>query len=128
MPSMFLDRMSMLRVFRNLVDNALKYGGESLSEITIGYRQEDNFHLISVSDNGRGFKDENGERIFALFGRQENSRGIEGTGLGLAIVREIVEKHQGWVWAESGKPSSGAHFYIALPKELDKGSAGEKST
>ncbi len=120
MPPMYLDRLSMLRVFRNLVDNALKYGGDSLSEIVIGYREEENYHVISVSDDGMGFNDADGEKIFALFGRQEKTRGIEGTGLGLAIVREIVEKHQGWVWGESGKPSSGAHFYLALPKQLEQ--------
>lgn len=124
MPSMFLDRMSMLRVFRNLVDNALKYGGDSLNKIVIAYREEDNYHLISVSDDGAGFNDADGEKIFEVFGRQEDTRGIEGTGLGLAIIREIVEKHQGWIWGESGKLFPGARFYIALPKDLGMNEVG----
>ena len=119
MPNMLMDRMSMLRVFRNLVDNATKYGGENMDEITIGYRDDGKYHLISVSDNGVGIKKEDCGKIFEEFSRSENARGTEGTGLGLAIVREIIERHRGKVWAACDPPS-GASFYISLPKELQK--------
>lgn len=119
MPQMVMDRISMLRVFRNLVDNAVKYGGEKLSEIAVGYRDEGEYHLISVSDDGVGIKKENFEKIFEEFSRCENAGRIEGTGLGLAIVREIVAKHRGRVWVECDPPA-GATFYISLPKEPEK--------
>lgn len=115
MPLMALDRLSMLRVFRNLVDNALKYGGKTLSRLAIGYQEGEEFHLISFTDDGVGIKEENFERIFELFGRNEEASGIEGSGLGLAIVREIVDKHRGRVWVES-PANGGTTFYIALPK------------
>lgn len=116
-PKIKADRMSILRVFRNLVDNALKYGGEQLSEIRIGYAQNDEFHILSVSDNGVGIKDGDCEKIFGLFQRNQTSRGVEGTGLGLAIVKEIAEKHQGKVWAEPGL-KNGATFYLYISKNL----------
>jgi len=116
MPLMSLDRISMLRAFRNLADNAVKYGGERLSEIVIGYHDDEEFHLISFSDDGVGIKEEDFEKIFELFERNETAYGIEGSGLGLAIVREIVEKHRGKVWVES-LPPGGTTFYLALPKE-----------
>jgi signal transduction histidine kinase len=116
MPQLSLDRISMLRVFRNLVDNALKYGGERLSAIAIGYRDDGQSHLISFSDDGVGIKEQDFERIFELFKRNEEARGIEGSGLGLAIVREIVAKHGGKVWVESA-PAGGTTFYLALPKD-----------
>ena len=116
-PEVRADGLSILRVFRNLVDNALKYGGEGLSEISIGYRQSDDFHIFLVSDNGVGLKSQDQERIFSAFQREETSRGVEGTGLGLAIVREIAEKHMGKVRVEPG-PARGTVFSVYISKHL----------
>jgi signal transduction histidine kinase len=111
------DKLSLLRVFRNLVDNALKYGGKDLSEIRIGYRESEGFHTFSISDNGVGIEGEDYEKIFALFHRDAKSKGVEGAGLGLAIVREIAEQHGGKVWIEPGQ-ERGTTFHISLPKDL----------
>jgi signal transduction histidine kinase len=92
--------LSILRVFRNFVDNALKYGGEGLSEISIGYQGNDDFHIFSVSDNGAGIRGGDYEGLFAAFRRDDTSKAVEGAGLGLAIVSEIAERHKGRVWAE----------------------------
>lgn len=116
-PLVKADRLSLLRVFRNLVDNALKYGGEQLSEIRIGYEESSDHHIFSVCDNGVGLKTENPEKLFGLFKRHETSRGIAGTGLGLAIVKEIVERHQGEVWAEPGS-EKGVSFFVTISKKL----------
>lgn len=116
-PEIRADRLGLLRVFRNLVDNALKYGGEELSKIEVGYRETDQFHVFSVTDDGVGIKGENSEKIFELFQRNETSRGIEGTGLGLAIVKEIAEQHRGKVWVESGA-EKGSTFYMSILKDL----------
>lgn len=116
-PMVRADRVSLLRVFRNLVDNALKYGGEQLSEICIGYEESSDFHVFSVGDNGVGVKTEEPEKLFALFQRHETSKGVDGTGLGLAIVKEIAEKHQGEVWAEP-RAQGGVDFFVTIAKEL----------
>lgn len=111
------DRLSIHRVFRNLVDNALKYGGERLSKIKIGYEENEEFHVFSVSDDGVGVTREGSEKIFGLFERDRTARGISGTGLGLAIVKEIAERHGGDVWVEPG-PERGTIFYISIAKQL----------
>jgi len=111
------DRLSMVRVFRNFIDNALKYGGDELSQIRIEYDQSGDCHIFSVSDDGVGVKDGDYERIFALFQRDESARAVEGAGLGLAIVKEIAERHKGSVWAEPGK-CKGTTFRIAVAKNL----------
>ena len=116
-PRVKADKISLLRVFRNLVDNALKYGGNELSEIRIEYQESGDFHVFSVSDNGVGIKSEDYESIFGLFQRNETSKGVAGTGLGLAIVKEIATKHQGRVWAEPNH-DKGATFSFSLSKTL----------
>ncbi len=111
------DRLSLMRVFRNLVDNALKYGDDQLSEIRLGYLDSNEFHTFSVRDNGVGVKREDCERIFGLFQRNCTSRGVEGSGLGLAIVKEAAERHHGKVWLES-EPGKGTTFYVSISKNL----------
>ena len=116
-PEIKADKLSMLRVFRNFVDNALKYGGEGLSEISIGYQANDDFHIFSVSDNGEGIRGGDYEGLFAAFRRNDTSKAMEGAGLGLAIVSEIAERHKGRVWAEPGK-DQGATFFVSVSKDL----------
>ncbi|NSW84709.1 MAG: PAS domain S-box protein [Syntrophobacteraceae bacterium] len=111
------DRLSILRAFRNLVDNSLKYGGERLSSIRIGYEESGDFHVFSVSDNGRGLREGDSEKIFRAFERTDTSGQVQGTGLGLAIVKEIAEQHGGRVWVEN-VAAGGAHFRISIARDL----------
>lgn len=111
------DRLYLLRVFRNLVDNALKYGGDQLSEIRLGYEETADLHVFSVHDNGVGVRSEDSQRIFGMFQRDTTSRGIEGSGLGLAIVKEAAERHHGRVWIES-EPGRGTSFFVSISKTL----------
>lgn len=117
LPAIRADRMSMIRVFRNLVDNALKYGGDKLSEIEIGYRVSDDFHIFSVRDDGVGLTEKGDPAIFTHFSRRETGRNIEGTGLGLSIVKEIAELHQGTAWMEP-VAEKGIAFCISLAQKL----------
>ncbi len=111
------DRLSILRIFRNFIDNALKYGGEGLTRISIGYEDSESLHIFSVSDNGKGLKEADCEKIFGLFQRNETSKGVEGAGLGLAIVKEIAEQHGGKVWVEPAE-KKGATFFVSISKKL----------
>ncbi len=111
------DRISLVRIFRNLVDNALKYGGERLSKITVGHEESEDCHVFSVSDDGKGLKLEDCGKIFGPFQRHETSRGVDGAGLGLTIVKEIAERHGGKVWVEP-RTGRGATFCISISKDL----------
>jgi PAS domain S-box-containing protein len=117
MPEIRADTLSLLRVFRNLVDNALKYAGDQLSEIRIGYESSDRFHVFSVTDDGVGVGEAESKKIFRLFKRPAASRAIAGTGLGLAIVKEIAEHHKGQVWTAAGE-KRGITFFVSFSKEL----------
>jgi PAS domain S-box-containing protein len=111
------DKLAVLRIFRNLVDNALKYGGEHLSEIKIGYEESEEFHTLSVSDDGAGIREKDHEKIFAAFRRGDTYKTAEGVGLGLAIVAEIAERHGGRVWT-GFQGDRWTTFYISIAKHL----------
>ena len=117
LPEIKVDKLSIIRVIRNLVDNAIKYGGDDLREIEIGYRESDETHILSVTDDGIGLKAEDSEEIFEMFKRKNTSKGVQGTGLGLAIVKEIVERHGGKVWIEPGA-EKGTTFSVSISKHL----------
>ena len=115
-PVIIIDRLSIIRVLRNFIDNALKYGGDDLTTIEIEYQDNGDTHIISVRDDGNGFNDEESELIFQTFYRN-TPPDVAGTGLGLAIVKEIAEKHDGYAWAEPGN-GHGATFYISISKNI----------
>lgn len=117
LPEVRADRLGLVRILRNLVDNALKYGGDNLHEIRIGYEESADFHILSVQDDGVGIDKKHCEKIFRPFQRHGTSRGTEGTGLGLAIVKEIAGQHGGSVKAEPG-PERGTIFSLSLAKHL----------
>ncbi len=117
-PAVKADRLSIMRVFRNLVDNALKYGGDPLNEIRIEYSESESSHIFAVRDNGVGIKGEACDKIFGIFQRHATSKGTEGAGLGLAIVKETAKKHAGDVWVEPGQENGGTVFYISISKNL----------
>ena len=117
LPEIMADKLALTRVFRNLLENALKYGGDELFQIKIGHEENGGFHIFSFSDDGVGIKEGDKKKIFDAFQRRETSRGISGSGLGLAIVKEIAERHQGRAWLDS-REREGTTFYISISKDL----------
>ncbi len=114
------DRL--VQVFRNLVENAAKYGEEG-GTVTIWRERKDGKALFAVHDTGPGIPREERERIFERFYRVDKHRGGKdrggSSGLGLAITKHIVEKLGGRIWVESPAPGNadgkGAVFYFTLP-------------
>ena len=110
------------QVFSNLIENALKYGGQGV-EVTIdATRIEQDARLrvpcirISVRDTGQGFDPIHISRLTERFYRIDSHRSREmgGTGLGLAIVKHIISRHRGRFEITS-KPSQGSEFIVILP-------------
>lgn len=117
LPEIIADRQALSRVFRNFVDNALKYGGEDMLELKIGYEEDEDFHILSFSDDGIGIKSGDKEKIFEQFQRDDTSHRTAGSGLGLAIVKEIAEIHSGQAWVNNNA-TKGVTFYISISKDL----------
>jgi PAS domain S-box-containing protein len=116
LPVIQADPVSLIRVFRNLIDNALKYGGPKLSKIELGYRSDNQFHILSVADDGEGIRLNESDDIFGMFKRNAVHKKIEGSGIGLAVVKELIKQHRGNVWVESDT-NVGTSFFISIPRE-----------
>jgi signal transduction histidine kinase len=111
------DRLSIVRIFRNIIENSLKYGGDGLGKIEIDYRSTDDLHIFTVTDDGQGLTAQGSINIFNWFQRVKNSTETYGTGMGLAIVKELAALHGGEVWQESTE-SKGVAFCFSLSRHL----------
>lgn len=102
-------------VFNNLLDNAIKFSPEGAT-VDISVEQRGDEAWFHIRDQGVGIPPDKLERVFKRFYQVEHHlrRRFEGLGLGLAIAKELVELHNGRIWAES-VPDQGSHFYVALP-------------
>ena len=109
------DKLFLL--FKNLVDNAIKYNKQG-GKVEIKAYTKGNYSVIEVSDTGIGIPKEHLPFIFERFYRVEPSRSRErgGTGLGLSIVKHIALSHGGKVEVES-KEGEGSTFRVYLPLE-----------
>jgi PAS domain S-box-containing protein len=120
MPTVPADRGQMVRLFQNLIGNALKYRRPGHPpEVHITAEQTDAEWVISVRDNGIGFDPKYAATIFTPFKRLHGVEDYKGTGVGLAICKRIVEAHGGRIWAES-TPGEGSTFHFTLPAEGKK--------
>jgi PAS domain S-box-containing protein len=113
LPFVFGDEMQLVRVFQNLIENAIKFRGPDPPRITIKSQMLDGKVRISVSDNGIGIEKIYSERVFAIFQRLHSKTEYPGTGIGLAICKRIIERHNGKIWLES-VPGEGTTFYFTL--------------
>jgi two-component system, OmpR family, phosphate regulon sensor histidine kinase PhoR len=111
------DRDELIRVFENLIENAIKYG-QSGGRVDIAAMSEPSAQeaIISIRDFGPGIAPEHVPRLTERFYRVDigTSREKGGTGLGLAIVKHILNRHRGRLRIES-QPEKGATFSVILP-------------
>jgi signal transduction histidine kinase len=120
LPGVIGDRAQLVRVFENLVGNAVKFRGDAPPRIRVEGEERGREAVISVADNGIGVPAKDSERIFGLFERLHARTRYPGTGLGLAICKKIVERHGGRIWVES-EPGQGSTFVFTLPMSTVQG-------
>lgn len=132
LPLILADRSQVVRLFQNLIENAIKFRGQASPHICISVvdpqdideqRRADlpaDRRLFKIEDNGIGIAPEFHERIFTIFQRLSTRDEGGGNGIGLALCRRIVERHGGAIWLES-QPGSGTSFYFSLPEYQETG-------
>ena len=121
----------MQQLFYNLINNAIKFRKKDVSPVITIHTEKmgpeeisrytknshsNHYYKITVADNGIGFDDKHADEIFVVFKRLHSYHEFEGTGVGLSICKKIVEKHNGFIIAES-EPDKGSTFTIGLPEK-----------
>ncbi|GAB4302502.1 MAG: hypothetical protein Kow0090_18060 [Myxococcota bacterium] len=111
------DTDALHAIFDNIVNNAVKYCGESL-RLTIEITQDDASAFVAFKDNGPGFEPKDGVAIFQPYRRlsREASKNHSGTGMGLYISRRLALKMGGELRGESEGEGKGASFILTLKK------------
>jgi PAS domain S-box-containing protein len=104
------DRRGLNQMVTNLLTNAYKHGGSSVS---VGWEPEDGLMKLAVSDDGPGVTDSLQERLFEPFVRGKESAAVQGSGLGLALVKSLAEAGGGNVDYMPNSPR-GARFILSL--------------
>jgi signal transduction histidine kinase len=114
-PALSLDEDAIGQALHNLIDNAVKYSGDS-RWVGLSVRREGREAVVAVADRGIGIAREEHRRIFERFHRVGSSlvHDVKGSGLGLSIVQHVVEAHGGRITVES-EPGRGTVFALRLP-------------
>jgi PAS domain S-box-containing protein len=116
LPAVVGDRSELLRLFQNLVGNAIKYCDPNRPpKVRVFAADTGDEWVLSVQDNGIGIAPDDLQRVFGIFQRLVTRDNYEGTGIGLAVCRKIAEHHGGRIWVES-EVDVGSTFKVAFPK------------
>ncbi len=114
LPRLHGDAQQLMRLFQNLIGNAVKYRGKEPPRIHVSVQENEGTKItLGVQDNGIGMDMKVAERIFRVFTRLHEAGEYPGTGIGLAICKKIVERHGGRIWVKS-EPGQGSAFFVTL--------------
>ncbi len=104
----------MVRLFQNLLENAIKFRSEATPRLRVAAERMQGEWVVSVKDNGIGIDRADFQRVFQMHRRLHPARQFPGNGMGLAICKRIVEGYGGRIWVDS-QPGRGSTFYLTLP-------------
>ena len=107
------DNRLLKNILINLLGNAIKFSAEG-SVITLDIREQNDYLMLSVKDEGVGISEEDQRHLFSSFYRGKNAVNIEGTGLGLHIVKRYIDLLKGSIRLESSM-NSGTTVFVRLP-------------
>ena len=110
LPAVRGNRVLLEQLYQNLLENAIRYGGEK-PEIRVGYYQNEDRNVFRVDDRGPGISLKNREAVFQPFWNGEDGGG-PGHGIGLTTSRKIVKRHAGKIWVQPS--DEGAQFRFTL--------------
>lgn len=107
------DAQLIRRAVGNLIENAIKYGGDN-NVVNVSLENQGDYWRIVVADTGPGLGDVEADTVFDAYVRGKSRTDRSGSGLGLAFVRMVAERHGGQAQAANGS-QGGAVFSITLP-------------
>ena len=107
------------QVFGNLISNALSFIPEKNGQVQITAEKRKNNIIVSVEDNGPGIPDNKVEEIFSRFYTERPHENYGGhSGLGLSISKQIIDAHDGEIWAENKRDSNGKRIGAVFKVKL----------
>ncbi len=119
----FVNASSLFLVFKNIIENGIKYNENDPPRIEISHRLKRNEHVFTIEDNGIGIPTEYHKSVFEMFKRLHARDKYNGSGLGLSICSKILQSMGGKIWVEETK-KEGSCFKFSIPvithKKLDK--------
>ena len=113
LPTVMGDEGQLVRLFQNLIGNAIKFRREETPQVYISALRRNNIITFTVKDNGIGIDPQHSQSIFEIFRRLHTREEYSGTGMGLAICKKIVERHGGHISVQS-QPGQGSTFYFSV--------------
>ena len=113
LPTVMGDEGQLVRLFQNLIGNAIKFRREETPQVHISALRRNNIITFTVKDNGIGIDPQHSQSIFEIFRRLHTREEYPGTGMGLAICKKIVERHGGHISVQS-QPGQGSTFYFSV--------------
>lgn len=113
--NIYADPDKITQVITNLINNAIKFTPDN-GKIAVEIEAAEKEIECRVIDTGSGIAPEDMDKLFTKFQQlnRASASGAKGTGLGLAISKELIQMHDGKIWAES-KPEQGSKFVFTLP-------------
>ena len=115
LPTLEVDRSQIVRVFQNLIGNAIKYRKPDEAPVVhVSSEKRGDEWTMTVRDNGIGIPKEAMDKVFVIFQRLHPLHEYPGSGIGLSICKRIVERHGGRIRVES-TPGEGSAFEFSLP-------------
>ena len=114
LPKIHAPKGALLRVFSNLLDNAIRHGGKQDLKIHITHVEENGLHVFSISDDGVGIDSKHHEKVFGLFRTLGSESQLDSSGMGLSMVKKTIEHFGGEISIES-EPGTGTTFTFTWP-------------
>ena len=114
----FANKTALEQIFMNLLSNSLKYNDKDKAKITIEVKENTEYYIMSIADNGPGIDEDEKEKIFNIFETTSNvdKSGNKGTGIGLATVKSLIDGIGGEIDVSS-ELHNGTKFEFTIKKE-----------
>jgi signal transduction histidine kinase len=114
-PSIKFSKKNLRSILQNLISNAIKYKSlDNIPVVLISTERRNDFFILKVQDNGLGIKEEDKNKVFAMYNRLHSH--VEGTGIGMTIVARIVDNNGGRVTIDS-EVGKGTTFTVYLKEQ-----------
>ena len=117
LPTIICNEKPLRIIFKNLLENGIKYNKEERPIVSVNYQQNPENHIFFIEDNGIGIEEQYFEKVFTLFKRLHNREDYEGSGLGMPVSKKLASKMNGDLFIFESIVGKGTIFQLILPKQ-----------